>query len=69
VTGLACEAFGKDCYEVQEGRVQGDELTFFYAFEAYRVDASLTLAADTLSGEYRSDKCNCDIPSTLHRVP
>ncbi|HET9958454.1 MAG TPA: hypothetical protein VFQ61_28360 [Polyangiaceae bacterium] len=68
VTGKACEAYEKDCMVLQDARVQGKELTFFYTFLEYRVDAKLAISRDTLSGSYVSDKCNCEIPFTFNRV-
>ena len=66
VSGQACEGPGKDCYPVQSGTLDGDTLTFFYTFDTFQVDATLTLSADgtTLTGELYSTKCTCSIPHT-----
>ncbi len=69
VSGKACEGPGKDCYPVQNGTLDGATLTFFYTFDPYQVDATLTLSADgtTLTGELYSTKCACSIPHTYIR--
>lgn len=72
VTGQACEAYAMGCEDVQAGRVTGSQFTFYYTFgtPSERVDGTFTLQDPaTLSGSYRSTKCNCDIPVTLHRLP
>jgi len=42
VTGVSCEAFGKDCYDVQSGNYASGRLTYYYTFSSYRVDADFT---------------------------
>jgi hypothetical protein len=68
VTGRACEAFEKDCYELQSGVVSGDKFTFFYTFDTFRVDGDFTLGVDALAGSYYSDKCTCQIALSFHRI-
>jgi len=70
VTGQACESPGQDCYAIKDGKVSGDTLTFSYEFDTYKVTATLTLSADgkTLSGNYHSTKCNCDVAISLAKL-
>lgn len=70
VTGVRCEAYQKDCYELQSGTYRDDQLTFFYTFDEYRVDGDFQRATnDTMSGALFSDKCACEIEQTLYRIP
>jgi len=69
VTGHYCEAYGKDCYELQSGKFVGGRLTFFYTFGVDRVDAELHAAQNTLTGTFTTTKASAPIPVTLHRVP
>lgn len=71
LSGKACEAYAKECYELVDATVQGRHVVFAYEFSGYRVDADFELSADgsTLSGAYASTKCGCEVPVTLHRVP
>ena len=69
VTGIACEAYQKDCYAVQSGLFESGALSYYYTFDSFRVDADLTLTNGTLTGSYHSDKCDCDVPLTFHSVP
>jgi hypothetical protein len=70
LSGHNCEAFGKECYPLVDIGMSGRELQYSYEFAEYRVDAALTLGADgrTMSGTYFSNKCNCEIAVTLHRI-
>lgn len=69
VSGVACEAYGKDCYEVQSGAYVDGVFSYYYTFDSYRVDAELVLSNSKLTGTYHSDKCNCDLPLTFHAIP
>jgi len=70
VTGVNCEAFGKECYDVKSGSYANGRLTYYYTFDIFRVDGDFTgTSANTLTGALHSDKCGCDVPITLHRVP
>ena len=69
VTGIACEAYQKDCYAVQSGQCENGAFSYYYTFDSFRVDADLTLTNGTLTGTYHSDKCDCDIPLTFRSVP
>jgi hypothetical protein len=69
LSGKVCEAYEKECYDIQDGAASGSHVSFFYTFSDYRVDASLDQAdASTLRGSFRSSKCGCEVPLTLHRV-
>ena len=69
VTGTHYEAYDHDGYELQSGKYANGRLTYFYTFDVYRVDGDFTSTnGDTLSGKLHTDKCNCDIPTTLYRV-
>ena len=73
ISGESCEAEGMDCYPLQEGKVAGFELTFFYSFlEAgsnHRVDGRFTVGdvGTTLTGELVSSKCDCELPHTYEK--
>ena len=70
VTGVSCEAFGKDCYDVQSGNYASGRLTYYYTFSSYRVDADFTSTdQNTLTGVFHSDKCGCEVPLILYRIP
>lgn len=69
VSGKACEAYDKDCYDIQSGTVSDQRLTFFYTFSGFRVDASLDVVdTNRLQGSFYSNKCGCSLPLTLHRI-
>jgi hypothetical protein len=70
VTGQSCEYYLGGCYPIENGSLTGTRLVFDYEFSPDRVDASLTLSADTqtLTGTYASTKCSCDVPVTLPRL-
>jgi len=68
VTGRFCEAYEQDCYDIHEGRFDGKNLTFKYFFSEQSVTGTFTLSEDTLDGTLHSTKCDCDIPTTLHRL-
>jgi hypothetical protein len=70
VSGRMCEAYEKDCNELQAGEVAGTHFTFFYEFSEFRVDAAFDAQGkNALRGSFHSTKCGCDIPMTLNRVP
>ncbi len=69
VTGVVCEAYGKECYDVQAGLAQAGKLTLFYTFSGERVDVALDVGNATLAGTFTSTKCACSLPITLHRIP
>jgi len=70
VTGVNCEEFGRDCYEVQSGKYASGRLTYFYTFSGYRVDGDFTSSnEDTLAGALSSNKCGCQVPITFYRIP
>jgi hypothetical protein len=71
VTGRSCEQYNTGCYDLQAGALAGAQLTYFYTFDVDRVDATLTVddVSSTLTGEYDSTKCTCQIPELLHRIP
>jgi len=70
VTGVNCEAFSKDCYEVQSGNYASGRLTYYYTFDSNRVDGDFTSSEeDTLTGALSSEKCNCQAPITFYRIP
>lgn len=70
VTGVRCEHFDKECYDLQSGSFRDGRLTFFYTFSGFRVDGDFTgTAADTLSGKLSSNKCSCETLQTLYRIP
>jgi hypothetical protein len=69
VTGRVCEAYEKDCYDVQAGAVQDGKLTLFYEFDGNRVDVALDVGVNTLMGAFSSSKCACSLSFTLHRIP
>ena len=70
VTGVRCEHFDKECYDLHEAAFSGGRLTFYYTFDIFRVDGDFASSAEnTLSGKLHSDKCGCDVPTTLYRIP
>jgi hypothetical protein len=70
VSGVRCEHFEKECYDLHAASFDGRRLTFYYTFDVYRVDGDFTSAgASTLSGALHSDKCDCETPGTLYRIP
>ena len=70
VTGLSCEAFGKDCYDVQSGNYADGRLTYYYTFSSFRVDVDFTSSErDTLTGTFHSNKCGCEVPFVVYRIP
>lgn len=69
VTGKMCEAFGKACYDILQGALSGSELTFYYTFGSDRVDAVMTVSADTLDGHLLSTQTAEPVVITLHRIP
>ncbi len=68
VTGEFCEAYDHDCSPIQDGKVEGNTLTFSYSFESETVSGTFTLDGDTLVGSLFSTKCDCSIPKTLYRL-
>jgi hypothetical protein len=68
VTGQICEAYGKDCAPIEEGKLSGSRLTF--GFDPVNVGglATLELSGDVLQGTLHSDKCACELPFTFHRL-
>lgn len=68
VTGQICEAYGKDCAPIENGKLEGSKLTFGFSPETVGGLADLTLSGDTLSGNLHSDKCGCELPFTFHRL-
>ena len=69
VTGKVCEAYEKDCNDIQSGAVSDRSLSFFYTFAGYRVDASLEIAeANRMQGSFYSTKCACELPLTFYRI-
>jgi len=70
VSGKMCEAYEKDCNDLQDGAVSEARFSFFYEFAGHRVDGAFEAHGDDrLLGSLHSTKCGCDIPTTLSRVP
>jgi hypothetical protein len=69
VTGKMCEAFEKACYDILKGTLSGSELTFYYTSGNDRVDAVMTVNADTLDGHVLSTKTSEPVAIRLHRIP
>ncbi len=70
VSGRMCEAYEKDCNDLQAGAVSGSNFSFFYEFASYRVDGAFEAHGENIMlGSLHSTKCGCDIQMTLHRVP
>jgi hypothetical protein len=70
VTGRVCEAYDKDCNDIQSGTVSDERLTFFYTFSSDRVDADLDVVdTNRMQGSFYSTKCACSQPFTFHRIP
>lgn len=68
ITGKACEAYEKECYDLQGATLAGTKLTFFYTFGADRVDCDLTASNRKLDGTCRSTKApGMIIPKTYTR--
>jgi len=68
VTGQICEAYGKDCAPIEDGKLSGSTLTFGFDPEDVGGLATLKLAGDVLDGTLHSDKCGCELPFTFHRL-
>ena len=69
VSGRMCEAYEKDCNELQAGQVADEKFSFFYEFSEFRVDGAFDAHGDNiLLGSLHSTKCGCDVPMTLSRV-
>lgn len=65
-----CEAYEKDCNDLQSGEVAGTRFSFFYEFDEFRVDGGFEAhGQNVLLGSLHSTKCGCDIQMTLSRVP
>ena len=72
VTGVHCEAYGKECYTLIDTEHTGESLRYAYEFSLSRVEAELELTGggETLEGVLTSTKCgNCQTPITLFRIP
>jgi hypothetical protein len=70
VTGRVCEAYDKDCNDIQSGTVSDERFTFFYTFSTDRVDADLAVVdSNRMQGSFFSTKCGCDLPYTFYRIP
>ena len=70
VSGRICEAYEKDCNDLQGGEVAETHFGFFYEFSGYRVDGAFEAHGENiLLGSLHSTKCGCDIPITFSRVP
>jgi hypothetical protein len=69
VTGRVCEAYDKDCNDIQSGTVSDERLTFFYTFSSDRVDAALAVVdTNRMQGSFFSTKCSCSLPLTFYRI-
>lgn len=68
VTGQICEAYGKDCAPVEDGKLSGSTLTFGFSPEEVGGLANLELSGDVLQGTLHSGKCACELPFTFHRL-
>lgn len=69
VTGRVCEAYDKDCNDIQSGAVSDERFTFFYTFSSDRVDAAFDVVdTNLMQGSFFSTKCACNLPLTLHRI-
>jgi hypothetical protein len=70
VTGQSCEAYQKGCYQILQGGLVGNQLTYSYVFITYQVDLDLVVSGPTeLTGTIFSSKCSCTLPITLHKIP
>lgn len=68
VTGVICEAYDADCAPVEDGKLDGTQLTFGFDPQDVGGRASLTLNGDELKGTLYSGKCACHLPFTFHRI-
>lgn len=72
ITGVHCEYYGKECYELIDTEQTDSNIRYAYEFGEYRVEADLglTQGGDALEGELSSTKCGgCRTPVTLYRIP
>lgn len=70
-TGVHCEAYGKDCYELVDAERTPGGIRYAYEFDVFRVEAELELSdhGARLTGELTSTKCgNCSSDVTLYRI-
>lgn len=70
VAGKSCEAYDKECYPIQAGKLVGDTLTYFYTFGSMKVTATFKQDAGgkIFTGSFFSTKCDCTIPKILYKI-